>query len=665
MKPKPLRPSRRALNPILLDAPVLAADATRASVFYTPTAQALDRHIPLISAGAAALCLLSAFVVDRAGLPQPLVHLLTLIAFAIAGLPAVASVWDSLREVKIDIDVLMLLGACLAAVIGSPMEGALLLVLFALSGALETYALQRTQSAIDALARLSPDEAVLLTDDGPQTVRLKEVALGQRLLVRPGDRVPLDGQVVDGNSAVDESAITGESVPRDKEPGDLVFAGTVNTHGRLVVEVTKLAGDTTLARIVKLVGEARHRKAGVERLIDRIGPPYSAAIIALSVLVALILPPIAGLSWSESIHRGIAVLIVGSPCALIIATPVAYLSGIAGAARRGVLIKGGVYLEVLARTGVMVFDKTGTLTTGRVRLVDLELLDGTDRDQALRLAGAVETSSTHPLAVAVMTALAERNLEPYNASDMTSTPGQSLSGMVDGREVWIGRPGVAGSRLDGPLRDRCAARVEAVRSAGQTASVMLVDGSPTILIFQDTLREGAARCVAALRKQGVRHVEMLTGDHELVATAIAQAVGLDGFHAELLPEDKLTVARRLRQQHGHVVMAGDGVNDAPALVDADVGIAIGSIGADVALEAADIVLLGERIELIAWLHRQALRTASIVRQNLTLAIGVITVLGCCAVATDLPLPLAVIAHEGSTVLVALNALRLIRGGPQQ
>jgi Cd2+/Zn2+-exporting ATPase len=659
-----ISPSRRALNPVLLDAPVQAADQTRASVFYTPGAQALDRHMPLISSAVAGLCLLGGFVIGRLDGPLAIVHLLTLIAFAIAGIPALLSVWDSVRQLKIDIDVLMLLGACLAAVIGSPMEGALLLVLFALSGALETYALQRTRSAVDALARLSPDEAVLLTDDGPQKVRLKEVALGRRVLVRPGDCVPLDGRVVEGASAVDESAITGESVPREKAPGDTVFAGTMNTHGRLVVEVTKLAGDTTLARIVKMVDQARHHKAGVERMIDRIGPPYSAAVIGLSVAVALTLPWIAGLSWSESIRRGIAVLIVGSPCALIIATPVAYLSAIAGAARHGVLIKGGVFLEALARGKVMIFDKTGTLTTGRVRLVDVEPLDGTDRDEALRVAGAVEQASTHPLALAVTAALEEHRLKPYSASNFTSTPGEGLSGMVDGREVWIGRPGLAASRLDGTFKEPCAARVEAVRNAGQTAAVMLVDGAPTVLIFQDTLRDGAADCVAALRRQGVGRVEMLTGDHQLVAAAIAREVGLDAFHADLLPEDKLAVARRLRDQHGQVVMAGDGVNDAPVLVEADVGIAIGSIGSDVALEAADVVLLSERIETIAWLHAHACRTASIVRQNLALAIGVISVLGCFAVATSIPLPLAVVGHEGSTVLVALNALRLL-GGPRQ
>lgn len=656
----PLAPKRRSLNPVLLDAPLADAEAGRASVFYTPTAQALDRHMPLVAAGTAGLCLLAAFVCRQAGAPSSGVHLLTLLAFTIAGVPALTSVWDTVRELRIDIDVLMLLGAGLAAWIGSPMEGALLLVLFALSGAMETYALRRTQSAIVGLRKLSPSEAVLLTGSGQQTVRLKEIARGQRVLVRPGDRVPLDGTVVEGSSAVDESAITGESVPREKARDDPVFAGTVNTHGRLVVEVTKTAGDTTLARIVELVTEARQRKARVERLIDRIGPPYSIAVIALSVTAALTLPFILGLSWTESIRRGIAVLIVGSPCALIIATPVAYLSGIAGAARRGVLIKGGRYLEALAGTAVMVFDKTGTLTTGQVRLTDVIPLAGTDRDEALRLAGAVEASSTHPLARAVMAAVEERQLAPHQAQDFHSIPGEGLSARVNSQQVWIGRPALALDRLAGDARDHCSDTVEQVRSRGQTAAVMLVDDSAIVLAFQDTLRDKAAACVESLRNQGIGRVEMLTGDHLLVASAIARQVGLDGYHAELLPEDKLTISRSLREQYGQVVMVGDGVNDAPALVDADVGIAIGSIGADVALDAADVVLMSDRVEQIAWLHRQARRTAAIVRQNLTLAVGVITVLGGFALLTGVPLPLAVIGHEGSTVLVALNALRLLR-----
>ncbi len=657
---RPLALNRRALNPILLDQPVYEADAGRASLFYTPSAQALDQRMPLIGACTAGFALLAAYFSRLAGAPAALVDLLTLVSFSIAGLPALSSVWSSLRELRVDIDVLMLLGAGLAAWIGSAMEGALLLVLFAASGAMETYALNRSQSALVGLGKLSPRHAFVLTSDGPKPVALKEVGLGQHILIRPGDRVPLDGRVVEGASAVDESVITGEPLPREKTVADDVFAGTANRDGRLVVEVTKLAGATVLARVVELVAQARERKAKSERLIDRIGPTYTIGVILFSMLVVPVSHYWIGFAWAEAIRRGIAILIVGSPCALIIATPVAYLSSIAAAARQGILVKGGVHLETLAHAKVTLFDKTGTLTTGQIRLAAIEPIGDLTPDQCLRLAASVEILSTHPLAESVTSAGKDRGMDIAQADDFRSVPGQSISASVEGRKVWIGKPGLALEKLEGAMRTRCESQLQAVRRAGQTAAVLMVDSRPAVLAFSDTLRSGASSCVADLRRQGMTRIEMLTGDHELTAAMIAQQVGLDGFRADLLPEQKLDALHDFRQEHGGVVMVGDGVNDAPALVAADVGIAIGSIGADVALDAADAVLLGDRIEQVAWLHRQAIKTSAIVRQNLTLALGVIVILGFATLSMGIPLPLAVIGHEGSTVLVALNALRLLR-----
>ncbi len=659
----PISPTRAALNPVLLDDPVFEVDAAAASVFYTPFAQALDRHIRLIGAGVAGFLLAAAFVGQLTGAAQPLIHLLTLLAFVIGAIPALSSVWDSIRELKIDIDVLMVLGALLAAIIGSPLEGALLLFLFALSGALESYALRRTQTAIIALRKLAPTEALVMDGDQARAVRVGAVRIGAQILVRPGDKIPLDGRIVEGTSTVDESAITGESVPRSKGSGDTVFAGTLNIDGRLVVEVTKLVGDTTLARVVKMVTRARHQRARVERLIDRIGPAYSTTVIVAAVLAAVLLKPLLGLdTWNESIRRGIALLIVGSPCALIIATPVAYLSAIAGAARAGLLIKGGVYLEQLARAKVFVFDKTGTLTTGKIKLTDVIPLDGQDAGEALRLAGAVEGSSTHPLAMAVMNELHQRNLTPYAVEGFRSQPGQALWGTVNGCSVWVGRPDLARRKLAAADHELFDAKLREVRERGQTASALMIDQHPVVLAFEDTVRQGAGDCVQRLRRLGIDRVEMLTGDHELPARVIADRVGVDAVHADLLPEDKVTLARKLREQYGGLAVAGDGVNDAPVLAAADVGIALGGIGSDAALEAADVVVMNDRIERIGWLYHHARRTASIVRQNLILAISVIVVLAGFSVAGRIPLPLAVIGHEGSTVLVALNALRLLRLG---
>lgn len=668
--------ARRALNPVLADETVIDVGGSTADIFYTPAAQRLARHVGLIIAAGSGVSLLTAWILTLSHGPEPLRNLFILLAFAAAGIPALSQVWGKLSEFRIDIDLLMLLGAGLAAYIGSPIEGALLLFLFALSGGLETFALRRTQAAIVALRHLAPTEATLIEGNTTRRVPLREVEVGDTVLVRPGEKLPVDGVVTVGTSSTNESAITGESIPRDCTIGDTVFAGTQNLNGRLEVRVAKLATDTTLARVVELVTQARRHPARAQRLIDRVGPAYSAIVIVSAVLTGVAAATLFGLEGREAVRRGIALLIVASPCALIIATPVAYLSAIAAAARYGVLVKGGAHLEVVARAGVVAFDKTGTLTTGRVKLTDIEINDDMDEAQMLRFAGAIEASSTHPLAAAVNEALKERGLTPYTVTDYSSTPGEGESGVIEGRSVWIGRPELVGKHT--PDQAVAVDRTEQLRREGKTVSSIVIDRAVAaggevaarrevavrrtvgLLAFQDTIRAGAVDCTERLRQQGIKRIEMLTGDHEIIARQVASTLRLDGFLAELAPEDKLTAMRKLRSQYGTLVLVGDGINDAPALAHADAGIAMGSMGADVALEAADIVLMKDRIERVAWLHRHARRTASIVGQNLTLAIAVIAVLSVFAVLGSIPLPLAVVGHEGSTVLVALNALRLLR-----
>lgn len=667
--------ARRALKPVLAEEPVIDIAGSTANVFYTPGARRIAQSIELIIAAGAGLCLLTAWVIDLSQGPEPLRNVFILLAFAIAGVPALAEVWEKLSAFRIDIDLLMVLGAGLAAYIGEPFEGALLLFLFALSGGLESFALRRTQSAIVSLRELAPTEASLVEGDTTRRVPLRQVDLHATVLVRPGEKVPVDGSVTAGSSSIDESAITGESIPRDCSVGDAVFAGTQNLNGRLEVCVAKLATDTTLAKVVKLVTEARQHPAGAQRLIDRIGPTYSAVVIVSAVLVGVVGATLVGLEGKDAVRRAIALLIVASPCALIISTPVAYLSAIAAAARRGVLIKGGAHLEVVARARVVAFDKTGTLTTGKVRLTDVETADGLDEAEALRLAGAIEASSSHPLAAAVNEAVKERGLAPYTVTDYEAIPGEGESGLVNGRSVWIGRPNLASDRAamrksSTPAQttpDEQAdtsldvhARTEQLRREGKTVSAIVVDGTVGLLAFQDTIRSGSRSCVERLRNQGIKRINMLTGDHEIIAHQVASELGLDGYLAELAPADKVTATKELRSQHGTLVLVGDGVNDAPALAHADAGIAMGSMGADVALEAADIVLMKDRIDRVAWLHHHATRTAGIVRQNLTLAVAVIGTLSVFAVLGGIPLPLAVVGHEGSTVLVALNALRLLK-----
>ncbi len=652
-------PARRALNPVLSDDPMIESDGDSANVFFTPISQRIAHQMGMIVAAGAGVCLFITWTVGRTGGPQPLQWLFTFLAFAIAGVPALETVWSKLKALRIDIDLLMLLGAVLAAYIGSPFEGALLLFLFALSGGLEEYALRRTQTAIVALRGLAPKDAIRIDGDTTVWVPLRQIPMGACILVRPGEKVPLDGTVIAGSSSLDESAITGESIPRDAGVGDTVLAGTQNLNGRLEVRVTKLAADTTLARIVHLVTEARHHPARTQRLIDRVGPTYSGVVIVAAITVGLVSGLLFDVAPREAVRRGIAVLIVASPCALIIATPVAYLAAIAAAARRGVLVKGGAHLEVVARATAVAFDKTGTLTTGRVRLTDVDVHDGIGESEALRIAGAIEGSSSHPLAEAVNRAMKERTLTPAAVSDYRSTPGEGVAAVIEGRDVWIGRPESVGQHSPIASQDT-AERADSIRRQGKTASALVIDGKVSFLAFEDTIREKAAQCVQRLRHQGIRWIEMLTGDHEIVAEKVASRLQFDGYHAALTPEDKLSAVENLRTKYGLVVLVGDGINDAPALVHADVGIAMGARGVDVAMEAADIVLMKDRIEDVAWLHHHARRTAGIVRQNLALAIAVIATLSVFAVMGSIPLPFAVVGHEGSTVVVALNALRLLR-----
>lgn len=654
-------PTRRALNPILSDAVLFEGGLSSTDVFYTPLAQAISRHLELIIAAGAGAFLLTAWIGSLLGMPVPLVHLCTLFAFAIGAIPAIEEVWEKLTEFRIDIDLLMLLGAGLAAMIGRPFEGALLLFLFAISGAMERYALQRTKSAIAELRKIAPREATVIDGEQLERVAIRNVRIGARILVRPGERVPLDGKVLSGTSSIDESAINGESIPRDVEPGSEVFAGTHNADGRLEVEVTRAATDTTLAKVIELVTKARENPSRAQGLVDRIGPAYSVSVIVLSFAVGAISGLALGVPWEEAIRRGIAVLITASPCALIIATPVAYLSAIAAAARRGVLIKGGAHLEAFSQTPAVVFDKTGTLTTGRIRLSDIEPPDGMTERDVLALLGPLERSSQHPLALAVTRAFVEAGLASREISNFRATAGVGLEGTVGDERVWAGRFDALGEHSSADLNG-LAKRLEELRAAGRTVSAFSISGNPGLIAFEDTLREEAPAVVDALRAQGVRRIEMLTGDHATVAERVASSLRLDGFRAELAPQDKVTQAKLIKEEFGGVALVGDGINDAPALAHADVGIAVGSIGADVALEAADIVLMGDRIDEIAWLHRHARRTATIVRQNLGIAIGVIAVLSLFAAAGKVPLPLAVVGHEGSTVIVALNALRLLGRG---
>ena len=551
------------------------------------------------------------------------------------------------------IEMLMTVAAVGALLIGAVEEAATVLVLFLIGELLEGVAAGRARAGIRGLTALVPDTALLEQDGGaPQAVPAAGLAIGSVILVRPGDRVAADGIVLSGRSAVDESPVTGESVPKPKGEGDAVFAGTINADGALRVRVTAAARDNTIARIVRLVEEAQASKAPTERLIDRFARLYTPGIVGVAALVALVPPLAFGGGWTEWIYRALAVLLIGCPCALVISTPAAIAAGLSNGARRGLLLKGGAVLEALGRITTVAFDKTGTLTEGRPRVTDLIPFGGSEAE-LLADAAALEAGSSHPLARAILAAAAKRGIAPPAAGEVTALPGAGLNGRVDGRMVALLSPQAAASAL----RPAQAEQAAAFAGMGKTVSVLLVDGIAAGLIaMRDEPRPDAHSGIAALDRAGIRSL-MVTGDNARTAGAVAGALGMTA-HAELLPEDKLRIVRSLQADGQRVAKVGDGINDAPALAAADVGIAMGG-GTDVALETADAAILHGRVGDVAAMVALSRRTMANIRQNIALALGLKAVFLLTTVLGVTGLWPAILADTGATVLVTANALRLL------
>ena len=599
--------------------------------------------------------LLGAVVASLAGAPRAVAEPLYLLSMTIGGWPIAMAALTSLRRRSLDMNMLMALAALGAVGIGDYAEGAWVLVLFAVGTTLESLALDRTRRSVEALMELAPDEAHVLVDGHERTVAVEDVAAGTLLLVRPGERVPLDGVVVAGASSIDESALTGESVPVDKEPGTEVFAGTLNAFGALTVRATAAAGDTTLARVAELVAEAQGSRAPSERVIDRFARVYTPLVFLAALLLAIV-PPLLGGELDTWLYRALALLIIACPCALVISVPVAVVSAIGGAARHGVLIKGGEALEALGRVRTVALDKTGTLTQGVPQLASVEPVARIDPDAALALVAAVERGSEHPLGQALARAAAERDVAVPVAESFEALPGRGARATVAGRAVWAGGPRLAADH-GAPL----PAGVDTVQERCET-SVLLGEASRVLAIFglADQPRAEAAEAIKALRERaGVRRLVMLTGDSEPVARAIAQRTGVAEWRAGLLPADKLYAVRAL-QSEGGVVMVGDGVNDAPALAAADVGVAMGAAGSDVALETADVALMADELDRLPDAIAHSRRALRVIRQNVVASLAVKAVFVVLAPLGLATLVMAVVADMGMSLLVTLNALRLLR-----
>ncbi|WP_416877455.1 heavy metal translocating P-type ATPase [Litorimonas sp.] len=635
----------------------------------------LGSRAEVIFAVLAGVCLLIGWLGPKLNLLSTSIGFVFLVAaYVFGGYFALREAVEKLLEGKFQIDFLMLVAAAGAAFLGEWAEGAFLLFLFAIGHALEHFAMTRARNAISALSDLTPDDALVRRGEKTETISIQDLVIGDIVVVRSNERLPADGFVVSGASAVNQAPITGESAPVDKrpvedteaaaaKPDDLksetrVFAGSINGSGSLDIQVTKLASETTLARVVTLVSEAETRQSPTQsftKKFERIFVPCVILLAVLSSLAFIVLDETA----SESFYRAMAVLVAASPCALAIATPSAILSGVARAARGGVLIKGGAPLESLGRLDAIAFDKTGTLTEGEPRLVEIVPYKDVDEDTLLTVSAAVEALSDHPLAEAVVRdGKARLGTTPDGASDFASITGRGVSALYKGQQVHIGKMELFAEVEGNSVPEDLADTVDRMSSDGRTTMIVRCgERYLGVIGLMDTPREAAKNVIVHLRDIGVTRMMMISGDNQNVADAVAREVGLDQAFGDLMPEDKVTKIKSLKVKGG-VAMVGDGVNDAPAMANATVGIAMGAAGSDVALETADIALMADDLETLPFAVGLSRKTSRIIRQNLWASLGIVAFL-IPATLFGLGIGPAVLIHEGSTLLVVFNALRLL------
>lgn len=565
----------------------------------------------------------------------------------------------ALRRARPDINLLMVIAVSGAVFIGEWFEGSTVAFLFSLSLALEAWSIGRARRAVESLLALAPDTAHLVRPEGlTEEVRAESVPVAARIRVRPGERFPLDGVVTAGSGAVNQAPITGESAPVEKNVGDPVFAGTINGDASLEVRTTRVSGDTALARITRLVGEAQSRRSASERWVDRFARIYTPAVLGAAA-VALFLPPVLfARDWDSSLYDALVLLVIACPCALVIATPVSIVAGLAAAARHGILVKGGEHLERAARLDAVAFDKTGTLTHGEPCVVEVVALDGHAAADVLARAAGLEASSDHPLARAILARAAKEGLAVVAVEGMRILQGKGVTGRVDGREVWLGSHRHLEER--GGETPEIHDRLESLAVGGRSV-VVVGDGAHVcgFIAVADRVRENAAESLRSLRASGVRRLVLLSGDNATTAHAIGELAGIDEVRAELLPEEKVAVIEELLERFGVVGMVGDGVNDAPALARASLGIAMGRGGSDVAIESADVVLMADDLAKLPWLVAHARRTLGVVRQNIAFSIVVKTLFAVLTFVGTSRMWVAIAADMGASLLVVTNGLRLL------
>ncbi|MEZ2279692.1 MAG: heavy metal translocating P-type ATPase [Microcoleus sp.] len=566
------------------------------------------------------------------------------------------------QEHELDVDLLMIVAALGAASLGLwrheyhlIIDGAVLILIFAISGALEGYAMQRTERSIRSLMSLTADTARVVLDGDEREIAIDKLQIGDRILVKPGEIVPTDAIIVEGASSLNQASITGESMPVEKTAGDEVYAGTINGFGALQVEVHKTPESSLIQRVIRLVQQAQTAAPPSQMFVEKFERGYARFIVIIGLLLAILPPFIFGWNWEDTIYRALIFLVVASPCALMASIMPALLSGIANGAKQGILFKSGAQLEIIGKVRAIAFDKTGTLTTGKPEVIQIVPATGYTETEVLQLAAALETYSEHAIALAIVEAAQKQKLALPVATEIQAKVGQGIVGKIHNQIISIGKANFV--KATGELTQVS----QQLQAAGKTV-VWVSHGDKLlgIIAVADTLRPEAANTIKRLTKLGVEHIIMLTGDNQQTAQYIAHELGIKEVYAELLPEDKVAVIQRLQKQYQTVAMVGDGINDAPALAQASVGIAMGIAGSDVALETADIVLMADRLEQLAKAIILGRRAQNVVKQNIVFALSCIMLLLAANFIGNITMPLGVIGHEGSTVIVTLSGLRLLR-----
>lgn len=614
--------------------------------------------------------LVSAGLIAHGGkAPGLVVAGISLAAMAAGGWFLLPKAWKAIQRLRPDINLLVVIAAIGASIIGEWVEASAVVFLFGVAEWLEGWADRRARRATEALLELAPKVAVVKREGRFDEVPVDQVALGEIVATKSGMSIPLDGEVLSGESAVNQAPITGESVPVDKKPGDAVFAGTINGEGSLEIKVTKTTGDTTLARIIRLVAEAQEQKAPTQRFVDVFARYYTPAVTGVALLVFLVPPLLMDGDWNTWLYRACVLLIIACPCALVISTPVSIVAGLTALARRGVLVKGGAHLEAVGRLKGLAVDKTGTITEGKPKVQAVELVKAPSEAEVLRIAAAIDDHSAHPLAKAVVTYARGKDVTFNRAESYQNRSGRGAEGVVDGHPHFVGNHRFAHEL--GVCSEEIERRLSIIEEKGQ--SVVVVGHRPHdgcqgevlgIIAIGDSLRADAKASITALHAAGVEQVIMLSGDNQRTADFIARQVGIDEARGDLLPDDKVAAVKSLREKHGVVGMVGDGVNDAPAMATANIGIAMGAAGTDAAIETADIALMQDELGKIAEAVRLGKRTLGIIRFNIAFSLGLKMVFLALALVGYTSLWMAILADTGATLLVVFNALRLLRTDPK-